>query len=63
MKRPIFPKERIIEAHETIIVSGERIVLEGDNQKQADPLTTLAMVDSRKLHDRRTRGNPAPFNS
>jgi malonate decarboxylase alpha subunit len=39
MKGPILPKERIIEALETLIVSGDRIVLEGDNQKQADFLS------------------------
>jgi len=39
MKRSILPKEKIIEALETLIVSGDRIVLEGDNQKQADFLS------------------------
>src|SRR3977135_93784 len=52
MKGPILPKERIIEALETLIVSGDRIVLEGDNQKQADFLSrSLVEVDSKKLHD------------
>ena len=52
MKGPILPKERIIEALETLIVSGDRIVLEGDNQKQADFLSrSLVKVDPKKLHD------------
>src|SRR6201981_80425 len=52
MKGPILPKEKIIEALETLIVSGDRIVLEGDNQKQADFLSrSLVKVDAKKLHD------------
>ena len=52
MKGPILPKERIIEALETLIVSGDTIVLEGDNQKQADFLSrSLVKVDPKKLHD------------
>src|SRR6266403_2290729 len=51
-KGPILPKERIIEALETLIVSGDRIVLEGDNQKQADFLSrSLVKVDPKKVHD------------
>ena len=51
MAGPILPKGKIIEALETLIVSGDRIVLEGDNQKQADFLSrSLAKVDP-KLHD------------
>jgi malonate decarboxylase alpha subunit len=41
MKGPILPKEQIIEALEPLIVSGDRIALEGDNQKQADFLFTF----------------------
>ncbi len=52
MKGPILPTERIIEALETLIVSEDRIVLEGDNQKQADFLSrSLVQVDPKKLHD------------
>src|SRR5882762_9350251 len=52
MKGPILARERIIEALETLIVSGDRIVLEGDNQKQADFLSrSLVKVDPKKLHD------------
>ena len=36
MDGPIIPRERIIEVLETVLVSGDRIVLEGDNQKQVD---------------------------
>src|SRR6202008_1995412 len=39
-------------ALETLIVSGDRIVLEGDNQKQADFLSrSLVKVDAKRLHD------------
>src|SRR5258705_3038966 len=52
MAGPVLPKAKIIEALETLIVSGDRIVLEGDNQKQADFLSpSLVKVDSKKLHD------------
>ena len=52
MRGPILPKEKIIEALETLIVSGDRIVLEGDNQKQADFLSrSLVQVDAKRLHD------------
>ncbi len=52
MRGPILPKEKIIEALETLIVSGDRIVLEGDNQKQADFLSrSLVHVDAKRLHD------------
>ena len=52
MNGPILPKAKIIEALEVLIVSGDRIVLEGDNQKQADFLSrSLVKVDVKKLHD------------
>src|SRR5260221_14264478 len=52
MEGPILPKTKIIEALETLVVSGDRIVLEGDNQKQADFLSrSLVKVDAKKLHD------------
>ena len=52
MKGSILPKAKIIEALEVLIVSGDRIVLEGDNQKQADFLSrSLVKVDAKKLHD------------
>src|SRR5258708_23478317 len=52
MTRPILPRERIVAALETLIVSGDRIVLEGDNQKQADFLSrSLVKADAENLHD------------
>ena len=52
MNGPILPKAKIIEALEVLIASGDRIVLEGDNQKQADFLSrSLVKVDVKKLHD------------
>jgi malonate decarboxylase alpha subunit len=52
MEGPILPRTKLIEALETLIVSGDRIVLEGDNQKQADFLSrSLVKVDAKKLHD------------
>src|SRR6202008_4475533 len=39
-------------ALEALVVAGDRIVLEGDNQKQADFLSrSLVQVDARKIHD------------
>ena len=52
MKGPVLPSAKVIEALETLIVSVDSIVLEGDNQKQADFLSrSLVKVDPRKLHD------------
>jgi malonate decarboxylase alpha subunit len=49
---PIIAPEKIVEALENLIQSGDRVVLEGDNQKQADFLSrSLAKVDPRKIHD------------
>ena len=48
----VLPREKIVDLLETLIVSGDRIVLEGDNQKQADFLSrSLVKVDPGKLHD------------
>ena len=52
MQGPILPRERIIPALESLIVSGDRVVLEGDNQKQADFLSrSLVKVDPAKVRD------------
>ena len=52
MNGPVRPTARVIEALETLIVSGDRIEVEGDNPKQADfPSRSLVKVDSGKLHD------------
>ena len=48
----IIAPEKIVEALETLIRSGDRVALEGDNQKQADFLSrSLAKVDPRKIHN------------
>ncbi len=52
MKGPILPRERITDALALLIVSNDRIVLEGDNQKQADFLSrSLVKLDPKKIHD------------
>ncbi|WP_353062583.1 malonate decarboxylase subunit alpha [Tunturibacter psychrotolerans] len=52
MKGPVLAQNRIFETLETVIRSGDRIVMEGDNQKQADFLSrSLAKVDPKKIHD------------
>ena len=48
MKGPILPKEKIVDALEILIVNGDRIVLEGDNQKQADFLSRSLVKVIRK---------------
>jgi len=46
------PTNKIVEALETLIMPGDRVVLEGNNQKQASFLSTaLAQADPRKLYD------------
>lgn len=48
----VIPTERAVEALEKLIAPGDRVVLEGNNQKQADFLSrTLAEVDPAKVHD------------
>jgi len=48
----IIVPEKIVEALENLIQSGDRVALEGDNQKQADFLSrSLAKVDPGKIHD------------
>jgi malonate decarboxylase alpha subunit len=52
MEGPILPKARIVDVLEALISSGDRVVLEGDNQKQADFLSrSLVKVNPKKLHD------------
>ena len=52
MSGPILPTDKTVEALESLVVAGDRIVLEGDNQKQADFLSrSLVKVDARKIHD------------
>src|SRR6476646_12151801 len=46
------PAERATQLLEAIIESGDRVAIEGDNQKQADFLASaLANVDPRWVHD------------
>lgn len=52
MTGPILPTAKILDALENLIVRGDKIVLEGDNQKQADFLSRkLVKVDPVKVHD------------
>ncbi|MFO6298337.1 malonate decarboxylase subunit alpha [Rahnella selenatireducens] len=48
----VLPTDKIIPVLETLIASGDRVVMEGNNQKQADFLSrSLAKVNPQKLHD------------
>src|SRR4051794_39987121 len=48
----VLPTERIVEALEALLAPGDRVALEGDNQKQADFLSrALARVDPKRVHD------------
>jgi malonate decarboxylase alpha subunit len=52
MKGPLLAKEKIVEALESVLVAGDRFVMEGDNQKQVDFLSrSLVQVDTKKIHD------------
>jgi malonate decarboxylase alpha subunit len=52
MKGPVLPTAKILDALENLIVPGEKIVLEGNNQKQADFLSrTLVKIDPVKVYD------------
>lgn len=51
-KGRVIPQSKIVEVLETLIAPGDRVVLEGNNQKQADFLSrSLVKVDSGKVHD------------
>ncbi|MEG0067194.1 MAG: malonate decarboxylase subunit alpha [Pseudomonas sp.] len=48
----VLPTDKIVAALEALILPGDRVVLEGNNQKQADFLSrSLAKADPAKLHD------------
>ena len=50
LKGPVLAQEKIVEALESVIVPGDRIVMEGDNQKQADFLSrSLVQVSAKKF--------------
>ena len=52
MSGPVLAQNKMVEALETVIQSGDRVVMEGDNQKQADFLSrSLAKVDPKKIRD------------
>jgi malonate decarboxylase alpha subunit len=52
MSGPLLPREKLVDSLEALITPTDRIVLEGDNQKQADFLSrSLAKVDPGKVHD------------
>jgi len=51
MSGPLLPREKLVESLEALIAPADRIVLEGDNQKQADFLSrSLVKVDPMKVH-------------
>ena len=46
------PPERLVDLLHAVIESGDRVVIEGDNQKQADLLASgLASLDRARVHD------------
>src|SRR5580698_6879072 len=52
LKGPVLAREQIVEVLESVIVSGDRIVMEGNNQKQADFLSrALVQVSAKKIQD------------
>ena len=52
MKGPILSQSKVVDVLPLLVKSGDRLVLEGDNQKQADFLSrSLVQVDPKKLHD------------
>jgi malonate decarboxylase alpha subunit len=52
MRGSFLPTKKIVPALETLVASGDRIVIEGDNQKQADFLSrSLAKVDPERIRD------------
>jgi malonate decarboxylase alpha subunit len=52
MTGAILRQDKIVEALELLIAPADRIVIEGDNQKQADFLSrSLVKTDPKKLHD------------
>ncbi|WP_161865891.1 malonate decarboxylase subunit alpha [Pseudomonas yangonensis] len=48
----VLPSDKIVAALEALVAPGDRVVLEGNNQKQADFLSrSLAKADPGRLHD------------
>jgi malonate decarboxylase alpha subunit len=54
----LLPKEKLVESLEVLIAPGDRIVLEGDNQKQADFLSR-SLVGASFPSAQRCRFRPA----
>jgi malonate decarboxylase alpha subunit len=52
MDGQVLQADRIVDALQLLIQPADRVVVEGDNQKQADFLSrSLAKADPKKLHD------------
>ncbi|WP_455817407.1 malonate decarboxylase subunit alpha [Pseudomonas cerasi] len=52
LNHKVLPSDDLIAMLEKLIVPGDRVVMEGNNQKQADFLSrSLAQVNPKKLHD------------
>jgi malonate decarboxylase alpha subunit len=52
MTGPVLRQDKIVEALEALIAPADRVVIEGDNQKQADFLSrSLVKANPKKLHD------------
>ena len=52
MTGPVLKQDKIVEALEALIAPADRVVIEGDNQKQADFLSrSLVKGNPKKLHD------------
>jgi malonate decarboxylase alpha subunit len=52
LKNHILPTDKIVDALQLLIQANDRVVLEGDNQKQADFLSrSLVKVDPKVVHD------------
>jgi malonate decarboxylase alpha subunit len=52
MQGPVLAQNKMVETLESVIRSSDRIVMEGDNQKQADFLSrSLAKVDPKRVRD------------
>jgi malonate decarboxylase alpha subunit len=52
MSGPVLSQKNLVSALELLIAPGDRIVLEGDNQKQADFLSrSLVQANPKKVHD------------
>src|SRR5258708_7657155 len=52
MKGAVLAQNKMVEGIESVSVSGDRIVMEGDNQKQADFRSrSLVQVDAKKIRD------------